>query len=202
MPYMEYQCRPIDQWPGALTTNRKRSPFRAGWGDTMKLLESELRFIAANGVVMLMALEEREIRLDGRPYANAKPRHPGVILSCTTKHGPMRMVCDRFDHWSDNVRAIALSLQSLRAVDRYGCTKRGEQYRGWTALPAPDDGPTNVEEAYELLGKIIGMGRAKGLPLADAIREAQVATHPDKPTGSAAMFKKVMKAKEILEAAK
>lgn len=39
--------------------------------------------------------------------------------------------------WQHNVRSIALGLEALRAVDRYGITKRGEQYAGFTgALPA------------------------------------------------------------------
>jgi len=34
------------------------------------------------------------------------------------------------------MRAIALSLQALRAVDRYGVARRAEQYRGWKQLPS------------------------------------------------------------------
>jgi hypothetical protein len=37
--------------------------------------------------------------------------------------------------WQMNARAIALGLEALRKVDRYGITKRGEQYTGWSALP-------------------------------------------------------------------
>lgn len=33
--------------------------------------------------------------------------------------------------WKHNVRSIALGLESLRAVDRYGITKRGQQYAGF-----------------------------------------------------------------------
>lgn len=35
--------------------------------------------------------------------------------------------------WEHNVRSIALGLQALRAVDRYGISRRGEQYAGFRA---------------------------------------------------------------------
>jgi hypothetical protein len=194
----EFTTRPIDQWPGALTTNRRRSQFKAGYSSTLTLLDRELSHLNAKGVVVMMALGESEIRVDGRPYVNAKPRHPGIILACTTKYGPFRMVCDRFDQWQDNLRAIALSLEHLRAMDRYGCTKRGEQYRGWQALPSPNPMPATREEAYAELGKVIGEHRARTLPLDEAFREAAKLTHPD-AGGSAERFKRIMAAKEILE---
>lgn len=38
--------------------------------------------------------------------------------------------------WQANIRAIAKTLEHLRDLDRWGVTKRGEQYTGWKALPA------------------------------------------------------------------
>jgi hypothetical protein len=39
--------------------------------------------------------------------------------------------------WTDNVHAIALTLERLRLADLYGVTSRGEQYAGWKMLPGP-----------------------------------------------------------------
>jgi len=44
--------------------------------------------------------------------------------------------CDTFLDWQANLRAIALALEALRKIDRYGVTRRGEQYQGFRALPA------------------------------------------------------------------
>jgi hypothetical protein len=33
--------------------------------------------------------------------------------------------------WQDNLRAVALGLEALRRVERYGIAQRGEQYAGW-----------------------------------------------------------------------
>jgi hypothetical protein len=35
--------------------------------------------------------------------------------------------------WQHNIRSIALGLEALRAVDRYGISRRGEQYAGFRA---------------------------------------------------------------------
>lgn len=42
-------------------------------------------------------------------------------------------VCER---WQHNVRSIALGLQALRAVDRYGISRRGQQYAGFAGYLA------------------------------------------------------------------
>lgn len=63
--------------------------------------------------------------------------------------------CDSCDNWQHNVRSIALALQALRAVDRYGVTRRAEQYRGWGKLPAPGEmiGFTSVAAAKEFIAE-------------------------------------------------
>lgn len=163
----------------------------------MKLLDSELRHLKATGVVMLMALADYEIRNDGRPRADAKPRHPGVILSFTTPNGAMQFPCDRFDYWADNIRAIALGLEALRKVERYGIAPRSEQYTGWKALPAPASTPTQTkQQALESLRRFIS-GRVDTLPVDAAIRECEMLTHPDRG-GKAEDFKQVQEARKVL----
>lgn len=194
----ELQVQPIDQWPGPMTADRKPSRFRAGYGDTMSLLEAELRHLNAKAPVLLMALRPEDIRLDGRPRASSRPAHPGVILCAGTRYGPARWPCDRYTDWSDNLRAIALSLEALRSVDRYGVTRHGEQYRGWTALPAPGDSGEFATRAaaMEFLRTIIG-GRVDVLRIDDSLREAEKLTHPDRG-GSAEAFKRVQAARRRL----
>jgi hypothetical protein len=49
----------------------------------------------------------------------------------------MVMPCDKYTDWEANIRAIALTLEHLRAVERYGATtEKQEQYTGWLRLPA------------------------------------------------------------------
>lgn len=142
---MQLTFRPIDRWPGELRPDheRKSSPFKASYNDTLRLLDDELRHLEARNIVVQLALSEAELRLDGMLRASAKPAHPGVILAFDSKYGALKYATDVYEvrwgqreGWHANLRAIALSLEDLRAVDRRGVTRRGEQYTGWKALGA------------------------------------------------------------------
>lgn len=136
---MEIRTEPIDRWPGELTVGRTHSPFKANYSSTVDLLERELNMVNAQAIVMQIAITDREMRLDGRVRADARPSHPGVIISFTSrKLGKIRFACDRFWNWQDNVRAIALGMEALRKVDRYGITSDGEQYAGFRAIEAAE----------------------------------------------------------------
>lgn len=134
--------RPITAWPGQLTRGRRRAPFFAKWHTTLADLKRELRQLQARNTVLQVAMADRDFRVDGYPRADRRPEHPGVILSFDSKHGPLSYPCDTYTDWTDNLRAIALAMEALRAVDRYGVTRRGEQYAGWKALP-PGAGSTS-----------------------------------------------------------
>lgn len=148
---MDWQVKPIDRWLGPRTEERRDHPFRVStekgwtksgvdWSSTTELLERELRMLGGEDVILQMEVGESDIRLDGWIRANARPRGPGVILSFESDHGPLSYPCDTFTDWQANVRAIALALEALRKVSRYGVGQHGEQYRGWKALPATISG--------------------------------------------------------------
>lgn len=148
---MNLRFVPIDQWPGTHTKGRRSSPFKGGYSSTVRLLERELAAIDARNVVIQLALLPGEIKNNGMPYADARPAHPGVILSFDRGKMPYSFPCDRFASWQENLRAIALAMDALRRVDRYGVTRNAEQYRGWAKLPPPGGlvtpPPMNVEDA-------------------------------------------------------
>jgi hypothetical protein len=144
---IEAEFRPIESWPGERTPGYQRKStgrFRASYQSTLDLLETELAHLGASRIVIETGHRPQDIRLDGWPRANAAdPGFPGVVVSFESKHGPLRYFTDVFDRdwsgdppgWQANLRAIALGLEALRKVERYGIGKRGEQYTGWSALP-------------------------------------------------------------------
>lgn len=136
---MKYTVRPIQGWADSTPASQRRSrwTFRVGWSETIDLLMSELDKLGASNIVMQLDVDEKDIRLDGQLRANATPRHPGVrIVFDTRKHGTLAYETDSCAYWQHNVRSIALGLEALRAVDRYGITRSGEQYKGWRQLEA------------------------------------------------------------------
>ena len=124
--------RPIHQWPGELTRTRRASAFSAKFSDTLELLRKELRLLEPQSryypkTVLQIAMDEKDFRLDGMPRAGAKAQHPGVILTIypnAKEASELTFPCDTFLTWQDNLRAIALTLEALRKVNRYGCPSR------------------------------------------------------------------------------
>jgi len=211
---MDVRFRPISTWPGEHTPPHQRKSrwsFKASWPQTLDLLDRELYQLGARNIVIEIALRESDIRLDGWPRADARsPSHPGVVVSFDSKHGPLRYATDVFEYWQHNVRAIALGLEALRKVDRYGITRRGEQYTGWKALPPGialgpaafesreaaarfilETAEENVDWLEDMLGDI---ELAKGF-----YRTASKKAHPD-AGGSHEDFTKLQAAWELVSA--
>lgn len=197
--------QPLGEWPGKPTTDRRRSQFKAGHGATLRLLRHELYHMAAAEIVILLACLPSDIRRDGLPRMGARVTSPGVVLKFTMPCvGPLLYPCDTFDSWEDNLRAIALGLEHLRAVDRYGITKRGEQYRGWAALPPPlvTEAPMTVGHAKDFVRML-----ARKAPAIPAVwldwdhvyRYAVKAAHPD-VGGSTKDFQRLQEAMYIIKA--
>jgi hypothetical protein len=133
---IEFAFRPIDKWPQKQTPHHlRKSPFKAGWSNTMPILRRELEYLKAKNAVIMLAVSESEIRLDGLPRADARPDHPGVIIAFDSQHGPLKLPCDTCRSWQDNARAIAFHLAHLRQSALYGVGRFGEQYTGWKQLP-------------------------------------------------------------------
>jgi hypothetical protein len=144
---MRWEIRPLGPWLGPVTADRQSSGmFKAHWDQTLALLDAEVEALGGQGpVVIQIDVQAVDLRADGMLRTRARVGgFPGVIISFASRHGALRYATDAYDQrwsgslpgWQANVRAIALSLQALRAVDRYGVSKRGEQYTGWAALPA------------------------------------------------------------------
>ncbi|AWN04670.1 hypothetical protein HOT29_gp051 [Microbacterium phage Squash] len=201
---------PIREWPGAHTRSRRSAPFRYG-GKPVKLtttlseLDTELRAVAAKDAELLVAIDPAKFRRDGRPYANAIAEHPGVILSFEIpKLGRVSYPCDTFTTWEDNLRAIALSLEALRKVDRYGTTQHRQQYRGFLAIEATA-APAGFATAEDAAGFVRAVSGEKS-EVTDregmnrAVRLAKRNTHPDMPGGSTEVFQRVSLAEAKLRA--
>lgn len=142
-----WQIEPLGPWTRPVTEPRASSGrFSSTWQATLdKLLDEIDRLNPCSAVAVRIDVQDGDVRRDGMLRAKAKVGFPGVAVSFdTVDRGALTFATDAYEQryyndlpgWQANLRAIALSLEALRAVDRYGCTQRGEQYVGWRALPA------------------------------------------------------------------
>lgn len=222
---LTYTVRPISDRT-AFTGKHQPSQFKVRWSDALDLLEREYRQLNGRHLVLEVDVEEWHIRNDGGLYANARAATPAVRVAFESKFGPIVMATDRFvrgaasfyvsgwsgrdrresmQDWQHNVYAIAKSLEALRMVDRYGVTKRGEQYTGWKALP-PGTGlaPTGmtVDLALKVLSEETGgnsAGTAEGLAV--LLRNAKANAHPDRNNGDRSRWNAVDEAEQVLRRA-
>lgn len=212
--------RPLSGWPMDFTTPRKASPFKASHRDTLALLSKELRLVDPDDryyppSVLQLALRERDFRVtDGMPRADSRPEHPGVILNIEPRNRPaLSFPCDTYMHWHDNLRAVALTLEALRRIERYGATQTGQQYRGWQAIEAkasvdvigaacstlariawPNERTENRQEWAPKIATDPEIGR-------NTIRRARANAHPDRNGGDQTLWNEVEAATAALRTA-
>jgi hypothetical protein len=203
--------RPITSWPGELRTawDRRVSPFNSSYTDTMDQLDRELRMLRATVTVVQIAVNEGQVRRDGKLRAGAMPDHPGVILSFDTKAGHFRYACDRFTHWHANLRAIALGLEALRKIERYGIGSGTEQYTGYLQLETTPSSEKffSAATAAEFIARHCGEDASNVRTWwarhgTRYYRTAAAKLHPDASSGDVDLFKRLQAAKSFLDAAR
>jgi hypothetical protein len=105
----------------------------------------------------------------GSPMPNRRsPDDKGVAVYFTLNGQPKVFACDRWTRISDNMRAIAKTIEAIRGIERWGSSEILDRiYQGFQALPEsgtysddawwnvlevdPDAGPDEVKEAYRKL---------------------------------------------------
>ncbi len=140
---------------------------------------------------------------------SSQPSKPGIILTFKDQSGKtLSFPCDTYKDWTDNLKAIAKVLGALRQVERYGVGKNEQYYHGF-ALPPPGSETvhsgnaerSDFEKAIQVVSKYSGIPltlESSDETIQEALKIAYVASHPDKPEGSAEAFVQVTAAKKIL----
>lgn len=179
--------RPLSAWPGAATpASRRRSSrtFTVSAAATLQELEAEIARHSGRDAFLEVDVTERDVRQDGSLRSSARPGSPGVVLYFThPTQGALRFAADSHQVWHHNVRAILLTLEALRSVERYGAVQDAQQFRGFKALPASTTTLTmGRSAAIEILAAHSQINIAQDAELdllREAYRRARARTHPD-----------------------
>jgi hypothetical protein len=150
--------------------------FKASYDITLANLRYEIESIHGRDPIVGVVTYASHIAKKGTGLlSDAKVQHPGAEVSFDIPAGrgwqrvtfhtdARRSYWNARQNFESNLRAIALGLEALRAVNRYGITTTGQQYAGFAQLTA---GPSQEQLGEELV-------RAHG-----SITAAMRATHPD-----------------------
>lgn len=215
---MQVRFRPLTEWPQDVdpTPAQDREPDRwdATFNSAIRDLGEEIRRLETEDIIVQAEVPSDQIRLDGWPYANAAWEGPAVIVSFETPDGAWHTYpSDSFRNPAQNIKAVAMTLNRLRLLEDYGCAKRGQQYRGWQALPpgegaepAGDDRPvgfTTVAEAARYIAEYGDRNRTHVLEIPDvlqaAYRIAAKRLHPDRNGGDGHPFQRLQAARDQVQ---
>lgn len=195
----------VDAWPLYWPEDWKRTDRFKRTGSRyevnfVKAREDVLRSLKLMGATEKVISTNIPLRRDGLPLANMRePEDPGVAVYWVESkwEGGKRisvtrvMACDQWRTVRDNMRAVGLSLEALRAIKRAGATQVLDQaFKGFTALPAQTG-----RSWREVLG-LVGIEHVTPTQVERVYREIAVVRHPDKPGGSNEKMVELNRARE------
>lgn len=169
-------------WPRTMPQHRRTAAFGQqggnGWKQSVSMtrafqrLQREIELLNASGIVLST---NTEIRLDGQPYSNRRtPDDCGAAVYFTLKGKPVSLACDKWNRVEDNIVALSKHIEALRGMDRWGVGSVEQAFRGYEALPAP-----------EQWWQVLGLGEhATREEIQAARRRLAAGAHPDRNGGA------------------
>ena len=145
-------AREVTPFPLCWPDSQARTPHhRRQWGSfgswsvyqVFRDLHEEVRRLGGKECVISSGLR---VRNDGFPYADQRqPDDPAAAVWFKRKGKDYVLACDRFNRATSNIRALVLSIDSLRRLERYGTDDMLEQaFYGFQVLALP----TAVQETW------------------------------------------------------
>lgn len=186
--------------------------FKSSFEDTIAKISDELEKLDVEaGVIELdvSANELRRLKREGNPRWYEEQSSRVRLTFSHPKLGPLQYPCGTYFSQKHNLRAIALTLEALRAIDRYGACSGSQQYEGFKGLPPGEEQEryfSNALEAAEYVAKLAGKASSRAEAILEdsdyfafCYKSAAKKAHPDSG-GSDKTFQTLQQAKELLDA--
>ncbi len=186
-------------WRRTPSIERSRAPYRASFVDTRNLIIDELKLMVTgrvSGYVPMVLSSDIPVKRDGTPYADYdEPADPGAAVWWVDRNQETRAIaCDRWNTVAGNFRAIALSIQHLRGLERTGASQIFERSMQNFRVPKLPGGLANTRPWWcETLG--LDHWPASHHEIQDAYRTLVKTTHPDRG-GDQQRFVQINEAKD------
>lgn len=131
------QAYPL-QWPIGYprTQHRKQSRFASTLAQSRDELLRQIQLLGGTNVVIS---SNAVLRRDGLPLSKQSAvDDSGVAVYFTHNRKSVVMACDKWEEIGENIRAIGLTIEAIRGMDRWGVSQMIERtFDGFKALPAP-----------------------------------------------------------------
>ena len=116
--------------------SRERAKFKSAFTRACDDILHECQLLGGRDMILSTNIP---LRQDGLPYAGmAQPKDPGAAVYFRYKEQTVCFACDRWQKVEDNLRAIALTIEALRGIARWGTGDMLQSaFRGFQALPSP-----------------------------------------------------------------
>jgi hypothetical protein len=165
-----------------------------GFNDVIERLLRELGLLKASHFVIST---NQPVRNDGMPFAQERRiDDPGAAVYFLRAGRQLCVPCDRYLTIADNLRAIALSIEAMRSLERHGgMAMMDRAFSGFAQLAAANV-PAKPRRPWREV-----FGLAESLPVTPEIVEAMFkalsrSRHPDMAGGNDDDFRELVTARE------
>ena len=174
-------------WPKTDPHRRKEAKFKQTLASALSNLKSECARIGGKNLVLS----------SNYTLGNERPTESGVVAYFTLEAQNIAIPCDRWRRVEHNVQAIALTIEAMRGMERWGAKHMiTAMFTGFRALPAPGEG-TGIDPR-----KVLGLAPMLELTedrITAAFRSQSKIYHPDVPgTGNADKWRELREAHDML----
>lgn len=177
-----YPCRWPDGWSQTPDYKRQSSRYQLDFVRARDDISRQLKLLGAHEIVLTTNIP---LRRDGLPLAGqSEPRDPAVAVYWTERvWNPQRndyaytqrvIACDHWQKVKENLRAVGVAIEALRALKRSGATQVSDRaFMGFNALPNPD----TKKSWRDVLG--FGVSTPTRVMVDQRFRELSLRNHPD-----------------------
>lgn len=167
-------------WPRTDAARRENGRFKTSIPAALSNLQKQIGLMGGKGVILS----------SNYTLGITNPKDPGVVAYFTWQDTSIAIPCDRWTRIEQNVQAIALTIEAMRGMERWGAKHMIKaMFTGFKQLPAGDT------EWWKVLGV---SPRATQEEVRTAYRALAKTHHPD-AGGNPDEFHRIQSAYEMAE---
>lgn len=170
------------QWPAGWPRSKyaEGSRFKTTLPAALSFLRREVELLGGKGLILS----------SNCTLGTDNPKDKGVVAYFTRGEASIAIPCDRWNKVQDNIKAIGLTIEAMRGMDRWGAKDMiTAMFKGFIALEQ-----RTTKSPWEILEISPESTEAQ---IMDAWRKLARDRHPDKPEGSEHAMRELNEAKDL-----